>query len=94
MNFNELYMKFYNRDALCTIRGKKTDSIDLFDATRLDKLLRKRNAIASIHLCSMSVDAPPSSPPLQIVEDQVDAVNSLLNEFVDVFAMPMTLPQH
>lgn len=68
-NFTELYFKFYNGNDICTIKWKKSDSIDLFGSVRLDKLLRKYNAVASIAYCGQTIrlDIATSSSPLHIV---------------------------
>lgn len=85
-------MNFYNGDDLCMIKGKMDDSVDIFDSTRLDKLLNKRYATASIHLYSMLVDASPSSPPVHIWDNQDEVVTTLLAEFSDIFTPPTFLP--
>lgn len=63
MNFNEVYIKFYDCNKLCILRGNAAPTINMSKSAKMDNLLCKSSIIDVLHLCNMAFDDIPLTPP-------------------------------
>lgn len=85
MNFDKLYLKFYDGEILCELYGSREAAVSIPSSSRMNKLLEKEKQVASIHLCSLAI-APTDSTGPSVNDPVQHPFTALLQEFRNVFA--------
>lgn len=97
-NFVKLTMKFVRVEELCELKSNRGGSIQLTYLDKMTKLLSKKMELASIQLCSLSLQPSMDDHPFLFSasigdnEEDCKELTELLACYEDVFKEPQGLP--
>ncbi|XP_076935565.1 uncharacterized protein LOC143602280 [Bidens hawaiensis] len=93
-NFKDLTMKFKVNNIVCELKGSKEQTFSLCSSEKLQSLLLNKGQMAQAQLFSLYLMPPDEFTHVPLVQGKSDVsqINTLLENYDHVFALPTSLP--